>query len=1215
MTGSGTRLHVLMMAAVCTVLVLLGAGSASAQPSFDCAKASNAVEHAICGDPTLAALDAEMAAVYSQQRSAAEGKAAEKLVADQRAWMRKRSRCRGDTTCLATQMRERIAELRQMPATQTVALACPEALNEARAMVAGIQFTIGMTQKLTPGTGFLLGYQLRAAKPAPLPLFIVADFPVATRFKGKGFLPLTAGAKGPDGLKHAGERTRAIIPLHGRMPAASGAITVFLLSAGAQDIGVSLVTGGACGEHVLRTERSPRLTVELGLPEIVVQDRFTSDAPDEVLADASGRYEMKVYKDRYDVFDREMGALLFSRAGLQPRFSPTGRFVAAVRSIDRRLEVIDLADGAVVQNLRHGLLAWARSDSFIVLGAEIRQMENSVASTLNADIGTGTYMRNMGVGWRTEIVLDVDRMFAAMTGPSADGTKDGGRFWDIVSGEVYDLAESGPGYYLSASQGNFDDFDPDGARKALRQLVRTHRGFDIPLEKHLWRFGEPIRVTHGMESYLINAYAPDEQLFVPVEKLVRKPLREGTAVVASDDRCGNAGDGRGLARAEGGVFCAVQIAGRGLGRLPQSSFQPSEATVFDRIGAVIGAIDRVSSVAHSTYGHYMDVNADRKAKIDALIDAVARTAPAIRKRFSTVAPENVAFECKTSAEAFDPASIEQAWRWGEGEQAHALLFASCYAGSSRVSMAGLILVSPDLIVNIDRELVPEGASDDVSAFGWSSTDASEIRVFAVREDRILVSASYIGQAAFIDTRTGKRVGNLVPLADPTLVRAMRLTRDSRFLVQLNHDGRFAVFRAETGERILGGAHIDDEIVVMLPDGRFDTTYEGAHALNVRFAGMPALQTVHQFGAALHRPGLAQAVLEGREIAARPETLGSPPLVSFTASVAEAGKRRLAVSATDDTGLARLRVFVDGRLITERNVQGQAAEEVFEITDPGGSRWITVLADDADGLVSTPKGLLLPPPSRGQGRLRAVLVGIDAYAGDPGIPALSFARSDAERLKAVLAGVGGHRAALPELTVLSDRAATREAILKAVADAVAATGPDDTLLFSFAGHAVGSGGTGTTGDLLLALPDTRTGALRETALAWSDVAAGLSKAKGTVVILLDACHTGLAGSSAFATNDDVAGALLTSAGAPMVVLAASKGRQVALESAGKGGGVFTSAIVEVLGTGRGTADVDANGVIDLGEFYSAVKSRVLRDTQGRQSPWLARNLLVGDMSLF
>ena len=448
------------------VLLLLMAGSSFAQPSFDCGKASNAVEHAICADPELAALDLEMSAIYSQKRAAVDGSTAERLVADQRAWMRRRSRCGGDAACLMTQMRERIAELQQLPATQTVALACPAALADARALVAGLQFSIGMTKTLTPGTGFQLGYRLPEARPAPLPLFIVADFPVATRFKGKGFLPLTAGAKGPDGLRHAQERTRAIIPLHGRLPAASGTITVFLLSSGPQDIGVSLVTGGECGEHVLRTERSPRLTVELGLPEIVVQDRFTSYAPDEILADASGRYEMKVYKDRYDVFDREMGALLFSRAGLQPRFSPTGRFVAAVRSTDKRLEVIDLADGAVVQNLRPGLLAWTRNDSFIVLGAEIRQMENSVVSSLNGDIGTGTYMGNMGVGWRTEIVLDVDRMFAAMTGPSADGTKDGGRFWDIISGEVYDLAESGPGFNLSTSQGNFDDFDPGRRAKS-----------------------------------------------------------------------------------------------------------------------------------------------------------------------------------------------------------------------------------------------------------------------------------------------------------------------------------------------------------------------------------------------------------------------------------------------------------------------------------------------------------------------------------------------------------------------------------------------------------------------------------------------------------------------------------------------------------------------------------------------------------------------------
>jgi len=341
-------------------LLFLAAGPVRAQPSFDCAKASNAVERAICADPNLAALDVEMAALYAAARSAAQGSAAEKLVAGQRAWMKRRSRCGGNGACLAAQIATRIAELRQSPVTQSAALACPEALGEARATVAGIQFSLSMVQTLTPRTGLQVGYRLSSTQPAPLPLFIVADFPAATRFEGKGFLPLTAGARGPDGLKHAKERTRAIIPLHGRVPAASGAITVFLLSAGPQDIGISLVTGGRCGEHVLRTERSPGLTVELGLPEIVLQDRFTTDAPDELLADASGRYTMKVYKGRYEVFDREAGALLLSRAGLKPRFSPTGRFVAAERMQDRRLEIIDLADGAVIQVLRPGMLAWAQ---------------------------------------------------------------------------------------------------------------------------------------------------------------------------------------------------------------------------------------------------------------------------------------------------------------------------------------------------------------------------------------------------------------------------------------------------------------------------------------------------------------------------------------------------------------------------------------------------------------------------------------------------------------------------------------------------------------------------------------------------------------------------------------------------------------------------------------------------------------------------------------
>jgi hypothetical protein len=46
-------------------------------------------------------------------------------------------------------------------------------------------------------------------------------------------------------------------------------------------------------------------------------------------------------------------------------------------------------------------------------------------------------------------------------------------------------------------------------------------------------------------------------------------------------------------------------------------------------------------------------------------------------------------------------------------------------------------------------------------------------------------------------------------------------------------------------------------------------------------------------------------------------------------------------------------------------------------------------------------------------------------------------------------------------------------------------------------------------------------------------------------------------------------------------------------------------------GRGN-DRDESGLIDLGEFYSTVEAQVIDATK---HPWLARNDLVREMSLF
>ena len=46
----------------------------------------------------------------------------------------------------------------------------------------------------------------------------------------------------------------------------------------------------------------------------------------------------------------------------------------------------------------------------------------------------------------------------------------------------------------------------------------------------------------------------------------------------------------------------------------------------------------------------------------------------------------------------------------------------------------------------------------------------------------------------------------------------------------------------------------------------------------------------------------------------------------------------------------------------------------------------------------------------------------------------------------------------------------------------------------------------------------------------------------MVVILDSCHSGLSGAEGLGTNDDAVASLLTGARAPMLVLAASKGRQ-------------------------------------------------------------------------
>lgn len=76
--------------------------------SFNCAKASTAVEGMICGNEELAALDVRVAAAYKTLRSESDDK--DGVKSEQMAWLKERNACR-TTECLASSYAERAEDM------------------------------------------------------------------------------------------------------------------------------------------------------------------------------------------------------------------------------------------------------------------------------------------------------------------------------------------------------------------------------------------------------------------------------------------------------------------------------------------------------------------------------------------------------------------------------------------------------------------------------------------------------------------------------------------------------------------------------------------------------------------------------------------------------------------------------------------------------------------------------------------------------------------------------------------------------------------------------------------------------------------------------------------------------------------------------------------------------------------------------------------------
>lgn len=139
---------------------------------------------------------------------------------------------------------------------------------------------------------------------------------------------------------------------------------------------------------------------------------------------------------------------------------------------------------------------------------------------------------------------------------------------------------------------------------------------------------------------------------------------------------------------------------------------------------------------------------------------------------------------------------------------------------------------------------------------------------------------------------------------------------------------------------------------------------------------------------------------------------------------------------------------------------------------------------------------------GIGTYRALLIGVDDYAANSGIPDLATPTRDVERLRGVL--VQKYAFEESNVRVLSGATATREAILRALDQLSAASGPDDAVLIYYAGH-------GSYNEQAMQgywLPADATAASRASWISNADVSDTLRAMPARhVMLLVDSCFAG------------------------------------------------------------------------------------------------------------
>ncbi|WP_186398822.1 peptidoglycan-binding protein [Stappia sp. P2PMeth1] len=1013
-----------------------------------------------------------------------------------------------------------------------------------------------------------------------IPAWIVVSTDKPVRFGGRGHVALGPEAANPFGIQFGLGRHRALVALASRGAGETGAIDIEPLLEGVTRVTFSVVGYlRACEEEILLREFERDLVVRPGQAAIVLNTVDGRSGYTHSIEVPKFQRTILINDTRFLVLDSRTGAEIIERPGKDLKISPTHRFIDVG-------EIVDILDGKVVAPV--GATYWAAGDSFVISGSA-PWGKVSIYSTFGnylqvSDQLTGPACCEPKVG-ETRIGIDLENAIFSIWGTL------GYRIGPLQNDRIQ-LAELASGGYASDKLGNSSLYHSYIATLGPVSPVSFEKAFDA---------------AGGFFASAQDPFDPYKPELSFDEKLRKRMAHVGLqadtwqlqSAVGANSRPVNQIAEEQFRRL--GIETTPMLLGETL--LGSLASRPDIPEIERFSGGVNDRIDRASSVmndfASEALGNGWQIEwslPDSGYTIDDCYHLGLAIEDQDGKELAGVllAPRDVnvvnRVATKKGAVWIAQAQCQAGATFGTLRDVSALYLMDL--GNERPSKSNSFLIKETYY------------TQNTGKWDWFDGDMK----IKANDEFVLTYAPNAGAISLWnrEKREFTFIGENVPGGE--LLSEAWLLEGSQHIVQLNSDGNLFFHRVHGDQApVLYGRIVDDEIAVWTADFRYDATAEAQALIDLKFPGHDNQYSLDRFGAARRIEDLARFALgELAPLPAAPD-IRVPPRLSGSATVTRDGNVVVTLDF-DPARVVQVLIFQDGVQTGSKAVTEISVSRELHFQRLKDSKEASIFAIDKDGLVSAPVMVRFPGAAAVASRKRALVVGINTYT-DPRLRSLDYPLQDAERVLRALNGPNGDR--LDQIVLPpKDRNASPAAILDAVDELLQGLEAGDHAVVYFAGHGL----RGETGEFYLATSQTDTHDLLDTALPFSHIRDRLAQSSARITIILDTCHSGAAGEGIFATSDD---AVIELAKVPsnLTILAASKGRQLSLESSKWGGGLFSVAIANVIGPAREKYDIDQSGSLEASEFYRGVKEAVVEASSGEQTPWMVRSRMVGDYALF